>query len=340
MLSQQVGLHHPPRSTKKARRTTSKTFQSRESGADLSSRAISKTEVNSLKARIEELETLLRRQAGTSSPKDAPSPQDQNGAQTSVLEPDLQIQPPDSLTDYSSMLGQITEPIQFLGSPENSNSSPYRLDGSGSCVAHSPASSLADAMPEGRNKLLVQRLISASSQPVFDHSSGRLRPVGPVTAFHHFSDTNAESEASGPSREQRKRVERLLRDLPPDTHDHLMESFWTHFNPILYVVDRAAFTDDKDSEKPQFYSGFLHVCILAMGFEYADRKRTGIQSLVSWDKESTLHKEAKYMVEFEIEKSGVPTVQGLLIFSELEASRGRDTMGWIYAGTSYSISCL
>jgi len=102
----------------------------------------------------------------------------------------------------------------------------------------------------------------------------------------------------------------------------------------MQVVDRAVFEEDmKIGGESLAYSGFLHICILAMGYKYADTTRPDIQRLSLGNKESTLHKEAKYLVEYEFEKpGGIPSVQALLILGQIETGCGRDAIGWMYAG--------
>jgi len=70
-----------------------------------------------------------------------------------------------------------------------------------------------------------------------------------------------------------------------------------------------------------------------MGYRYADTTRPDIRNLTLTNKESTLHREAKYLVEFEFENpGGIPCVQALLILGQLESGCGRDSVGWTYAG--------
>ncbi|OCL04444.1 hypothetical protein AOQ84DRAFT_416253 [Glonium stellatum] len=50
-------------------------------------------------------------------------------------------------------------------------------------------------------------------------------------------------------------------------------------------------------------------------------------------RESTLHREAKYMLDHELERpGGIPSVVALLLLGDLECQVGRDNPGWLYAG--------
>lgn len=198
-----------------------------------------------------------------------------------------------------------------------------------------PAEDEVDA--ESPNRTLVNDLLSTTGHLKFDQSNGRWRYFGPTTNFHHISSEG--SAALLELHEPLKQTKRVLRELSPETHDHLLESYWVYYNPIFQVVDREAFQDDKESGGTQYYSGFLHITILAMGFRFADKSRSDVQRLqLPGTRESTLHREAKYLSEYELERpGGLPSIQALVLLSSLESGCGRDNAGWMYAGQSSSI---
>jgi hypothetical protein len=204
-----------------------------------------------------------------------------------------------------------------------------RGDTDGSTSPEVPVSSVST---EGRSRVLIDRLGAPTDSILYDPSSGRLRKSCPIIAFHQFSQINQASSAGASSRERERRVEKVLRELSADTQDHLLESFWSYYDPVMQVVNREVFEDDRKTGGMS-YSGFLHICILAMGYRYADTKRPDIQKLALPNKETTLHREAKYLVENEFESpGGIPSVQALLILGQLESGSGRDGVGSMYAG--------
>ena len=82
-----------------------------------------------------------------------------------------------------------------------------------------------------------------------------------------------------------------------------------------------------------YYSPFLHMCILAIGYRYADRSRADVQAFATPDGESLLHDEAKRQVDSELQMpGGVPSLQALLLLGDLECGVGRYNTGWLYAG--------
>lgn len=313
-------------------------------------RPISRVEVDSLKSRIQSLESMLRSQSGTapSTSMSPPAQSDQSGTgpsaewspgalhegrEASLLDP-TEPNGKQSTSHHNDYVNpsQAAQPNRYPNSRPHVTFSPDRGGGS----SGSPSDSrLVDIMSEGPSKNLIDRLISSSHSVVYDPSSGRLRHSCPIIGFHQFSGTSPDNATAG-SREQDRRVERVLRELSADTHDHLMECFWSYYDPVMQVVDRKVFEEDRRMGGALTYSGFLHICILAMGYRYADVKRPDIQKLTLPNKVSTLHREAKYLVEFEFEKpGGIPSVQALLILGQLECGSGRDPVGSMYAGTTF-----
>ena len=125
----------------------------------------------------------------------------------------------------------------------------------------------------------------------------------------------------------------MINDLSLETHDYLMELYWTSHNPVMHIVHKESFYGDKVNDNTRNYSGLLHICILAMGFRYADKTKPEIQKLTLCHGESTLHREAKYLFEYELDTPAVLTrVQALLIMGDLECGVSRDNSGWMYTG--------
>jgi hypothetical protein len=126
----------------------------------------------------------------------------------------------------------------------------------------------------------------------------------------------------------------VIRGLSEETRDYLLDLYWKYYNSVLQVVSQEAFLEDKATGRSANYSGFLHVCLLAMGFRFADTKRQDMQPLLSHkDRENELHREARRLIEYELESpGGVPSVQALLILGDLECAAGQDNTGWMYVG--------
>ena len=181
---------------------------------------------------------------------------------------------------------------------------------------------------------MLSRLLSTRGHLSFDQLSGRLRYYGPTVNSHIYSELEVDdTRSSHETLEQARRAQKIIRTLPLETHDYLINLFWQHYNGVLHVVHEEAFNEDREAGRTQFYSGFLHVCILAMGYRFADKSRPDIQRIALPDRESTLHREAKYMLDLELERpGGIPSVAALLILGDSEVGVGRDNVGWMYSG--------
>ncbi|CAG8951391.1 hypothetical protein HYFRA_00007303 [Hymenoscyphus fraxineus] len=187
-------------------------------------------------------------------------------------------------------------------------------------------------VPASKKEGLVHMLLSTRGHLSFDQLSGRLRFFGPASNFHIYAE-NDNSPDIRESPEQVRRTERIIRSLSIETHDYLLDLFWEHYNAVLHIVHREAFTEDMYHAHSKYYSGFLHVCILAMGYRFADLERQDMKNITLGIRECTLHREAKYMLDMELERpGGIASVQGFLILGDLECGVGRDNTGWMYAG--------
>lgn len=187
-------------------------------------------------------------------------------------------------------------------------------------------------IPASKKEGLVHMLLSTRGHLSFDQLSGRLRFFGPASNFHIYAD-NDNSIDIRESPEQVRRTERIIRSLTIETHDYLLELFWEHYNAVLHIVHREAFSEDMHNAHSKYYSGFLHICILAMGYRFADLEREDMKKITLGNRECTLQREAKYMLDMELERpGGIPSVQGFLLLGDLECGVGRDNTGWMYAG--------
>lgn len=199
--------------------------------------------------------------------------------------------------------------------------------------AHSAPSPPVLSMPPPKKDGMVSRLLSTRGHLSFDDLNGRLRYFGPTTNCHVHSGQTPQTDESRESVEQARRAEKTIRFLSEETYEYLMDLFWTFYNSAIHVLHKDAFEEDKDTGRTQWYSGFLHICVLAMGFRFADKSRPDIQKISISNYESTLHREAKYMLDAELERpGGIPSVVALLLLGDLECGVGRDNTGWLYGG--------
>ncbi|KAJ4364079.1 hypothetical protein N0V83_009534 [Neocucurbitaria cava] len=296
-------------------------------------RPISRAYMCSLTERVALLETMLKERGEELPPanhppktrhgtqqNDGPSPNrkatDSQSNQNDNSSPGSQPSPQDDYPEFD-------QHHEYNGSPHND------ADSTGS----------PSMLPPPKKDGMVNRLLSTRGHLSFDQLSGRLRYFGPTTNCHVHSENLNPFDATQEMSEQARRADKIIRSLPLETYDYLMELFWQCYNPVIHVLHQDAFNEDREMGRSQFYSGFLHVCVLAMGFRFADKERLDIRRISLPGKESTLHREAKYMLDHELERpGGIPSVVALLLLGDLECGVGRDNLGWLYGGMAVRLA--
>ncbi|RDL31452.1 Zn2 DNA-binding protein [Venustampulla echinocandica] len=284
-------------------------------------RPISKGYVSSLTDRIALLETMLKEAGREIPPANYP--------------PKTRAEATASQNDSSSV------PDQQYGHQNTTprSTSDESMDGDNGCNKNEnniPNSILKVHPPPqiqaSKKEGLVHMLLSTRGHLSFDQLSGRLRFFGPASNFHIYADSNPPPESRG-TPEQLQRTQRAISSLSSETHDYLMDLFWEYYNSVLHIVHKEAFMEDMQNNNSKYYSSFLHICILAMGYRYADLRRGDMKMITLGNRECTLQREAKYMLDMELERpGGIPSVQAFLLLGDLECGVGRDNTGWMYAG--------
>jgi hypothetical protein len=298
-------------------------------------RPISKAYVCSLTERVKLLEAILRDRGEEPPPAIYPpktrhgTQQDKEGSPVSkgtILH--------DTQYDYSSP--------EIQSSPQNdqlNNTGFNQSDGNEDLYGDANGTGPPSILPPPKKNGMVKRLLSTRGHLSFDQLSGRLRYFGPTTNCHVHSEPGNSMNAAYEQSKQARRVDEIICSLPFETYEYLMELFWQCYNPVIHVLHREAFNEDRDMGRTQFYSGFLHICVLAMGFRFADKSRSDIRGLAFAQMESTLHRQAKSMLDDELERpGGIPLVVALLLLSDLETGVGRDTLGWLYGGMAVRLA--
>lgn len=156
-------------------------------------------------------------------------------------------------------------------------------------------------------------------------SSAPDRFFGITTNYHILSDWyHAEDRGlPGTLSTANQRVRVFLSAFDNVTLQYLLGSFWEHYNQMLPVVHRQAFEIDLEGRGENYYSGFLHLCMLAIGWRYAHESVNRDPRLTSEGLESVFHCEAKKLVDQELKvPGGIPSLQALLLLGDLECGLG------------------
>ncbi|KAF2465280.1 uncharacterized protein BDR25DRAFT_239858 [Lindgomyces ingoldianus] len=296
-------------------------------------RPISRAYMCSLTERVALLETMLKERGTEPPPANHPPktrhglPQDPDPSPTRKA-----VEGHNQQQEQSSPGSQPSPQDEFVDMDHNDQDSSSHQ---GECDNAGSPSILSAPKKDG----MVSRLLSTRGHLSFDQLSGRLRYFGPTTNCHVHSELGNPMDMQPESTEQARRAEKIIRSLPMETYDYLMDLFWQCYNPVIHVLHQEAFNEDHEAARTQFYSGFLHVCVLAMGFRYAVKERPDIQKISLPSMESTLHREAKYMLDHELERpGGIPSVVALLLLGDLECGVGRDNLGWLYGGLAVRLA--
>ncbi|KAF4985548.1 hypothetical protein FDECE_16491 [Fusarium decemcellulare] len=300
-------------------------------------RPISKAYMSSLSDRISMLEGLLL-EKGVVPPPAAHPPKTRHEPQ--VKQPDdtatLPSNPnPAPKSDKVSPACEVPSPPDSRNEDFGLGESSEHGDGnlSSSQLLHPLAKEESPfRMLDPKQEDIVHRLLSTKGNLSFDQISGRLRFFGPTANSHVYAESSHQFDTREPP-EQVRRAERIIRSLNAETHDYLLDGFFQYYNSVIQIIDREAFEADRESQSPKFYSHFLHIAVLAMGYRSADMDRDDMRKITLAPRESTLHREAKYMLDIELERpGGIPSVQALLLLGDLECGVGRDNTGWMYSG--------
>ncbi|KAL4908679.1 hypothetical protein BDW74DRAFT_188579 [Aspergillus multicolor] len=290
---------------------------------------VSKAYVSQLQDQIQQLQAALREKEEQSSTIQQNQPV--NSSYHEAAESEEHHPQHEPSQPYSSLpvpAPDTPEPAlpQYKGSPaRSSNSPPYR-----------PLTPINAGL---RKSSMAHRLLSTRGHVSFDQLAGQQRYFGPTTNCHIYLDIASESEESRrQAREQWRRTQRVLSALSHESQEYLMQMFWKHYNSVIRVVHQEAFEAGRDAGGGPFYSGFLHICILAAGYRFADKQRPDMIRITLPGRESLLHREAKYMLDYEMERpGGLPSIAALLLLGDLEVGCGRDNAGWLYSGMAYRL---
>ncbi|KAI8683796.1 Zn(2)-C6 fungal-type domain-containing protein [Fusarium keratoplasticum] len=293
-------------------------------------RPISKAYMSSLSDRISMLEGMLLEKGVVPPPASHPpkSRHEPSGGQPEDTVP--------AASNQSSLpKPERASPWHSIPSPSDSRNEDYMAAGSdhddgnlSTIIKEESPIRILDPQQED----IIHRLLSTKGNLSFDQISGGLRFFGPTANSHVYAGSSDHYDTREPP-EQVRQAEGIIRSLDPETHDYLVDHFFQYYNSAIQIIDREAFEADRQSPYPKFYSHFLHVTILAMGYRSADMDREDMRRITLRRRESTLHREAKAMLDSELERpGGIPSVQALLLLGDLECGVGRDNTGWMYSG--------
>ena len=166
-------------------------------------------------------------------------------------------------------------------------------------------------------------------------STGQLRCFGPTSSLH-VTESVSSSILSWGSIDGTRSISQWQTYIPPDLQQNLLELYWTYQHPVLQVVHKNAFLDGMSNRQTPYFSDLLLCCIFVCAARMSDRPE--VQALVTLNDEAGddevpfLIKTVTALLEVELRRPGITTVQSLLLLSVNDCARSNDTKGWLYAG--------
>lgn len=167
-----------------------------------------------------------------------------------------------------------------------------------------------------------------SGREVYNRGNGQIKFFGPSANYHYLPDEDEGLISS-------KSLEALeyIRSIPPEIEEELLCCFWKHYNSVWPMVHRELFTLDKDRSGNKFYSPLLHLCILSIGYRYVDKTNPSFRSYSCGRYKSSFYIQARSVLGSELTiQSTIPSMQALLLISDLEGACQRYHSGWLHAG--------
>ncbi|OAL49776.1 hypothetical protein IQ07DRAFT_644911 [Pyrenochaeta sp. DS3sAY3a] len=201
-----------------------------------------------------------------------------------------------------------------------------------------PESSPPPTSVEGEMRPSIQS--QSPSGSITNMSHGQITYPSTSEWLHRFDETTSRvlySTASAPSSllcesdQGTMAAEETLWLLAPQTQTYLVSLYWKFFNSVVPVIHREWFEKQQQNGTTSFSFHLLHICVMALGYRYADKSREDMQKMSQLNGESILHTNAKSLLAFELERlPSVPLVAALLLVGDLEWGAGRRKQAWLY----------
>lgn len=106
----------------------------------------------------------------------------------------------------------------------------------------------------------------------------------------------------------------------------LFHTYWKIQPHSIIIVDEGFFLQGREAgRRSEYYSTFLEDAILACATRLSTSE--GVRALGA-----RYVDRAKAAIPHELERPNTATLQGFLLLSDFEATRGRDRLGYLYSG--------
>ncbi len=120
--------------------------------------------------------------------------------------------------------------------------------------------------------------------------------------------------------------------VPDAVADLLLDLYFTQFQTLLAIIDEPSF---RRAGRATCRESLL-LAMMAAGARFLDDTASSLAEYTTRAGESVLIRRSKALLESEVGRADIMTVQALLILGELETSAGNDMSGCMYSGESRS----
>jgi hypothetical protein len=124
--------------------------------------------------------------------------------------------------------------------------------------------------------------------------------------------------------------------IDPETQDHLLDIYWRFQHNVLQVFDREEFIEGMRTGQSKYFSKALLCAVYACAARISSRPE--VRSMVNasnddlQDEQPFLVAMASKLVDKELKKPQITTIQALLLLSVIHCSSSQDTKGWLLVG--------
>ena len=186
-----------------------------------------------------------------------------------------------------------------------------------------------------RSESIIERLCGAKWQLNSDEG-GQLHFYGPTSSLHLTESVSSSILQWGLSTTGGDLQNQL--DVAPELQNYLLDLYWNHQHTVLQVVHKESFLNDMATGRTRYYSKLLLYCIFACAARISDRPDIRALALPLEDdvedEQPYFVKRATELLEFELKRPQITTIQSLQLLSVMDCSRSNDTKGWLYSGIS------
>ncbi|EEQ29259.1 conserved hypothetical protein [Microsporum canis CBS 113480] len=190
----------------------------------------------------------------------------------------------------------------------------------------SPVSLLRQNIPNN----IIARLCDGRYQLNYD-SDGQLRYFGPTSSLH-LTDTVATSIVRTWGEYSLSRKIDVC-EVDAETQEYLLNLYWKFQHTELQILHKEAFLRDMATGQTKFYSKALLYCIMACAARISHKPEIRAMvltpSLSETDELPPLFAAASKLVDEELKRPQITTIQCLLLLSVIYCAFSQDTKGWV-----------